>query len=73
LGKGASWRAGVGRVRKLAFLSNLREYFPVVPSENFDGPHVWDKPGLSDLSRLFRLSRLFGCLVSLGQATKQTR
>jgi len=29
--------------------------------------------GLSGLSGLSRLSRLFGCLVSLGHATKQTR
>ena len=35
--------------------------------QNVEGSHVWDKPGLSGLSRLF------GCLVSLGQATKQTR
>jgi hypothetical protein len=31
LGQGASQRAGVGRVRILAFLSMLQECFPVVP------------------------------------------
>ena len=29
---GASWRAGVGRVRSLAFLSILLECFPVIPN-----------------------------------------
>jgi len=28
--------------------------------QNFTGPHVWDKLGLSGLSGLFGLSRLFG-------------
>jgi len=32
--------------------------------ENFDGPHVWHKPGLSGY---------LVCLVSLIQLTKQTR
>jgi len=31
LGRGASWRAGVGRVRSLDFLSILRDRSPVVP------------------------------------------
>jgi len=31
LGQGASRRAGVGRVRSLAFLSILREGIPIVP------------------------------------------
>jgi len=38
--------------------------------QNFEGLHFREKSGLSGL---FGLSRLFGCLVSLGQATKQTR
>src|SRR6266550_6067062 len=32
LGQGASWRAGVGRVRRLNFSSILRESSPLVPN-----------------------------------------
>jgi hypothetical protein len=33
LGKGASWRAGVGRMRRLAFLSILQDCSPIGPHE----------------------------------------